>query len=176
ISVGMAAAVLITLWVLNERSYDMFHHKKDRLYKVMNRATYNGKTNAWDYTPKVMGPVLKAEFSEIANVTREAVENPLLLTVGEKKTTVPGAFVDSVFLDMFDFPLLAGNKKNVLVRPTDIVITESLGKKLFGDENPMGKSIQVESEDILTVSGVLADLPDNSTFSKFEYFLPWTYL
>src|SRR5690606_20571510 len=63
-----------------------------------------------------------------------------------------------------------------LSRPTDIVITQALGKKLFGEEDPMGKSILVESEDILTVSGVLADLPGNTTFHSFEYFMPWSFL
>lgn len=176
LSIGMAAAVLIILWVQNERSFDMFHHKKDSLYKVMNRGTFNGKTHAWGYTPKVMGPVMKSEFPEVVNVSRFNIDNPFLLTVGEKKLTVSGAFVDPAFLDMFDFPLLIGDKNQALRRPTDVVITQSLAKKLFGDEDAMGKTLKIESDDVFTVSGVLADLPSNTNFDGIEYLMPWTYL
>lgn len=176
LSIGMAAAILILLWAQNERSFDMFHHKKDSLFKVMNRGFFNGETYVWDHTPKVMGPVMKSEFPEIAKVSRFSIDNPFLLTVGEKKLSVTGAFVDSSFLKMFDFPLLRGNKHHALHRPKDVIITQSLAKKLFDSEDVLGKTLRIESDDVFTVSGVLADLPANTTFNGIEYLMPWTYL
>ncbi|HEX4850713.1 MAG TPA: ABC transporter permease, partial [Puia sp.] len=86
-----------------------------------------------------------------------------------------GAFVDSGFLSMFSFPLLEGNSKNCLKNNYSIVITQQLAKKLFGIEEPLGKIIKIDSSDHFTVTGVLKDLPINTTFD-FEYLIPWTYM
>ncbi|GAA4780344.1 ABC transporter permease [Olivibacter ginsenosidimutans] len=174
--IGMTAAMLILSWVQHERSFDLFHAKKDRLFLLANRAKWNDKINVWFYTPKPLGPASKDEFPEIANYSRYSGGQHFLFSVGEKRLKGSGAFVDSAFLQMFDFPLLAGNKEQVLRTPTEIVITQSLAKRLFGQEDALGKTVKIDSVDMATVSGVLADMPGNTRFDGIDFLLPWKYM
>jgi len=175
LAIGMAAAMLILSWVQNERSFDLFHHKKDQLFLLGNRGNWGDKLQVWFYTPKPLGPAAQAEFPEIANYSRYTDGN-FLFSVGDKKLKGQGAFVDSAFLNMFDFPLVAGDKKQILKSPTEIVITQALAKRLFGKEEALGKTLKIDSVDMVTVSGVLADMPDNTTFRNIEFLLPWKYM
>ena len=88
---------------------------------------------------------------------------------------VTGTIVDPDFLTMFEFPFLQGNMHTALNHPNDMVITEKLSKKLFGNEDPMGKTVLLDTKYNFTVSGVIRDLPNNSQFD-FEYLLPWSYM
>lgn len=176
LAIGMAAATLILLWVQNEMSFDMFHAKRDNLYQAGNKSILDGELHTWFSTPKPLAPALKNEFPEIANTSRYSQFGSMLMTVGNKKLTASGAFVDSAFLRMFSFPLLAGDARRALVRPTDIVITEALATRLFGKEEALGKTIRIDTLDVATVSGVLKDLPGNTRFRGVEYFMPWTYM
>src|SRR6185436_373628 len=98
-----------------------------------------------------------------------------LFTVDEKKLIEHGYVVDSGFLSMFDFPMLYGNPTKALSGIYNIVLTERLAKTLFGNENAMGKTIKIDSSDIFTVSGVIKDLSNTTSF-EFDYLLPWAYL
>src|ERR1700712_404323 len=171
LAVGMASAMLIGLWIRSEMGYDRFHAKEARLYQAFrNEQDGNTRPN----TPKILAPTLKANFPEIEDAVRWRNTN-FLLTVGDRHFNVPGNFTDSGFLQMFSFPLLEGNAKTALHAPNDIVITESLAKRLFGREPALGKQIKVDSTDLFTVAGILKDLPDNTQF-KFDYLLPWSYM
>jgi len=174
LAIGMASAILILLWIQNEMSHDRFHQKIGRIYIMNNRDHFNGKLNAWATTPKILGPTLKADYPEIEQAVR--VNNAdFLFTVGEKHLNAHGYFTDSGFLKTFSFPLLEGNVNTALSENYHIVITEKLAKKLFGDEDAIGKSIRIDSNANFVVSGVLKDLPNN-TRADFEYLLPWSYL
>src|SRR5690606_16457251 len=94
----------------------------------------------------------------------------------KKIMSTAGAFVDSSFLQLFDFPLLAGTAGQALRHPTGIVVTESLARRLFGTTDVLDKTILLDSTDLFSVTGVLKDMPDNTQFRKCEYFLPWSYL
>ncbi|MBK1442377.1 ABC transporter permease [Parapedobacter sp. ISTM3] len=176
LALGMAAAMLILLWVQNEMSFDMFHAKREQLYLAGNKSMLDGKLHTWFSTPKPLAPALENEFPEIANTSRYSQFGSMLMTVGDKKLTASGAFVDSAFLQMFSFPLLAGDAKRALIRPTDIVITEALAERLFGKDEALGKTIRIDTLDVATVSGVLKNLPGNTRFKGVEYFMPWTYM
>jgi putative ABC transport system permease protein len=177
LSIGMAAAILILLWVQHEMSFDRFYSNQDRLYKAMNRAPFDGKLQVWGHTPKILGPTLKAEYPDIEYMSR-ANDNNVLLKVGDKKISGSGLFADPDFLHIFDFKLKAGNLNKALDGTYSVVLTESMARKLFGKEDPMGKVISMNpytEASNFTVTGVLEDLPDNSQF-KFEYILPWLYM
>ncbi len=174
LAIGMASSSLILLWIQNEVSYDLFHEKKDRLYSVYNRSVFDGKLWCWETTPKVMGKTLKQDYPMVEEVAR--VNNAgFLFTVGDKHLNVDGMFTDPGFLTMFTFPLVQGNAKSALNGEHNIVITEKLSKKLFGDDPAMGKTVKIDSNAYFTVTGVMKDLPNNTRFN-FEYLLPWTYL
>ena len=175
LAIGMASAVLILLWIQNELSHDKFHEKIDRIYVANNRDKFNGELWAWNNTPKILGPAIKEQYpSDVEDVVRKNFAI-FLMTVGDKHFTIRGNFVDSGFLNVFTFPLLEGRKDNALSGSYNIVITKKLANKLFGDEEAIGKTIRIDSVDNFTVTGVLNDLPNNTSFD-FEYLLPWSYM
>lgn len=175
LSVGMASAILILLWINHEMSYDQFHEKKDRIYEAWNKDTFSGKLQCWNTTPKIFARTVERDFPEVEMATRVNWSSNFLFTIGEKKLTVTGNIVDSNFLNVFSFPLVKGDPNTVLKDMYSIVLTEKLAKSFFGEEDPMGKVVRIDSKDNFTVTGIVKDLPNNTRF-KFEYLLPWAYL
>lgn len=170
LSIGIASAILILLWVQNEISYDQFHENKDRIFEAWNRGEFDGKLNCWSSTPKILGPTLKKDYPEIDEVTRTA-GGWFVTIAGEKKFSSEYLFVDPGFLKMFGFPFKTGNPQTALSNVYSIVVTEKMAKKMFGNEDAMNKQIRIDSNNF-TVTGILKDLPTNTSFS-FEYLLPW---
>lgn len=174
LSIGMASALLILLWVQNELSTDRFYSKTERLYKMYNREKFDGQLHSWNSTPKVLAPALKKDYPDVEDATRYN-NITFLVSNGDKHLNVRGAFTDSSFLNMFSFPLLKGNVHQALNKSYSIVLTQKLAKKLFGDEDAMGKTVRIDSSENFTVSAVLKDLPNNTSFD-FEYLLPWGFM
>ncbi|MBG9377550.1 ABC transporter permease [Panacibacter sp. DH6] len=174
LAVGMASAMLILLWIHNEVTYDQFHEKKDRIYEAWNRAEFSGELQCWNTTPKVLARTLEKDLPEVEQAVRVDWQNSHLFSVGEKRLTVEGNIVDSNFLQVFTFPLVKGNLKTCLTDPHSIVLTEKLAKKVFGNEDPMGKVIRIDNKDNYTVTAIAKDLPSNTRFG-FEYLLPWAF-
>ena len=175
LAVGMASAMLILLWIQNEMSYDQFHEKKDRIYEAWNRASFSGKLNCWNTTPKILSRTLEKDFPEVEQCVRVDWGSNFLFSIGEKRLTVQGRIVDSNFLQAFTFPLLKGNPATLLNDMHSIVLTEKLSEKLFGNEDAMGKVIKIDNKDNFTVTGILKDIPTNTRFD-FEYLVPWSYM
>jgi putative ABC transport system permease protein len=172
LSLGMAGAALLLLNIQYELSIDQFHTKKDRIYKVFNQSTVDGRNVHFDMCPVPMGPVLQKEFPEIKNVTRVAGTSKLL-SYADKRLQAGGTLTDPAFLTLFSFPLVKGNAQTALRDAHGIVITEQLARKLFGTADPMNKVIRADNADNFVVTGVLKNLPNNTKF-EFEYLLPWT--
>lgn len=176
LAIGMAAAMLIFLWVQNERSYDMFHGKHDRLYMAGANLNLNGEINTMLITPIPMAPALEAEFPEIANTSRYSDMGDVLMQVGDKTLKGHGIFVDSAFLEMFDLPLLYGDKTQALHKPLDVVVTRAFAKRLFDTEDVLGRTIRLDTAQLANITGVMDDIPDNSRFKEAEFFMPWVYM
>jgi putative ABC transport system permease protein len=174
LAIGMASALLIGLWVRNEYSYDSFYTLANRTYRLYTRSEYNGATDAWPRVTSLMAPALKKDYADVQDAVRLRTVF-FLLTEDEKRLNIEGSFVDSGFLSVFDLPLLHGDAKTALANPQGIVLTEHVAKNLFGDQDPMGKIVRVDSAENFAVTGVLKDLPGNTEFS-FQYLLPWAYL
>ena len=170
LAIGMASAILILLWIQNEMSYDQFHEKKDRIYEAWNRANFSGKLQCWNTTPKILSKALSSDIPEVEEATRVNWPSDYLFSVGDKRLTVKGNIVDSNFLKVFSFPLLKGNPATALMDMHSIILTEKLAKKIFGDEDAMGKTIKIDNKDNFTVTGIAKDLPNNTRFD-FEYLL-----
>jgi ABC-type antimicrobial peptide transport system permease subunit len=123
-----------------------------------------------------MAPTLKKDYPEVEAAVRvNFYRANYLFTVGDKKLIEHGYIVDSGFLSMFDFPMLYGNPTKALGGIYNIVLTEKLARTLFGDGNAIGKTIKIDNTDIFTVSGVMKD-PSNTTSFQFDYLLPFAYL
>lgn len=174
LAIGMASALLILLWIQNELSIDRSYPKTDRLYLLCNRDTFNGKPWAWDNTPKSIGPVLQKNYAGVEAAAR--YQNITFLTsVGETHLNTQGAFADSSFVSMFDFPLLKGDASHALDNTYNIVLTEALAKSLFGGQDPMGKMVRIDSNANFLVTGVMKD-PAPTTSFRFGFLLPWSFM
>lgn len=174
LAIGMASAILILLWIENEVSHDRFHEKGERIYTLSNRDKFNGQNWAWNTTPKILAPTLKQTYPDIEDFSR-VTNTDFLFTYGEKHLNVSGAFVDTGFLNIFSFPLAEGIHGNGLANFNNIIITQKLSKKIFGNEEALGRVIRLDSNENFTVTGVLKDLPNNTNFN-FEFIVPWSYL
>lgn len=165
--------MLILLWVQDELNFDRFHEKTDRIYMMYGRNKINGQLLAVSQTPEIMESTLKQNYPEVEDAVRYN-NVTFLMTVGDKHLNVQGAFADSGFLSTFSYPLLTGGSGSLLSETHNIVLTQALAKKFFGNESAIGKTVRIDSTDNFTVSGVLKDLPRNTRF-YFEYLLPWNY-
>jgi len=177
LSVSLACALFMLLWVQHELSYDRFHADFDRLYRVEEDQYYsNAEPYHVNVTPFVSGPVWKDEVPEIEEQCRLAFRGGHLFTEGENKFFEDGiVVVDSSFFDLFSFEFIYGNKEGVLREPHTMVITWELAKKYFGNTDPVGRSILVNQEQQFTVSAVIED-PTSNTILGFKVLFPWNYL
>ncbi len=171
--VGMAGAMLIGLWIIHEVSVDRFHEKGENIYQAWNRDNVDGEIWCWTSTPKPLGPVLQQDYPEINKMARYSNAGNLIYQKGDNNLRGNSVFVDSTFMQIFSFPLRAGDLKTALDEPMSVVITEKLAKKLFGDENAINQMVKLENRIELKVTGVLETLPDNTDFD-FEALMPWS--
>jgi putative ABC transport system permease protein len=173
LAIGITSSLLILLWIADETSFDKFHPKADRLYQVWVNAHFDGRINSWTSVPL---PTHEAMKPADANILHAAVTDwggdHLLASTDDKRMNKRGFNVSEEFLEMFQFPLIAGNAEQVLDEASNIVITESTAKAFFGDEDAMGKIIRVDNQYDLKVAGILKDIPSNSSF-QFDFLLPY---
>jgi putative ABC transport system permease protein len=167
LATGMAACILILLFVFYERSFDSMHHKNIYRLNTAQKFTSTATSGKIAATMFPMGPTLKDEFPEVLNYSRVDGAKQYEMTYGEKRVFFPQIyFVDTAFLRMFDFPLLKGDRQTALQKPNSIALTESAARELFGNADPIGKTVSHFGEDTLlyTVTGILKDVPGNSQF------------
>jgi putative ABC transport system permease protein len=175
LAVGMASAILIFLWISHEISFDRFHEKKDRIFEAWNKGNFNGKVSCWNTTPKILASALQSDIPEIETTTRVNWADNYLTRFGDKTIMMKASMVDSTFLQIFSFPVLKGDKQNALMNPSGVVLTASTAAKLFGTDNPIGQTLELNEKFQLTVTAVVQDPPNNSRF-QFECLLPWAFL
>jgi len=175
LSIGMAACIAILLFVFYERSFDKFHSKN--IYRLNEVQKFEGMVAAQKVALSMypMAPTLKAEFPEIKNYTRINGAGKVPLNYGEKKIYIDRVcYVDSTFLQIFDFKLLQGDRNTALEKPNSIVITKEIAESFFGKENPVGKTLISIRRDTtnLIVTGVLENVPQNSQL-QFKGLIPF---
>ncbi|WP_214070202.1 ABC transporter permease [Mucilaginibacter sp. dw_454] len=175
LAIGMAAAVLILLWIQNEVSYDNFQENKDRIYEVWNRATDHSDIGVSNGISAPAARIIEKDVPQVEHAVRVSDINEVRFAVGDKKITMSGGLVDTGFLQVFTCPMLMGDPKTALNDPHSIVLTQTMAQALFGDKNPMGKTVRNEkNKDDLLVTGVMKDMPQNTRFN-FSYLIPWDY-
>ena len=176
LAIGMACCILIGLWVLDELSYDRFHENASAICRVESNQDFSGRILHIYWTPHPLGPALKDEIPEIKDSTRAQNLSTQLLRYRDKAFEEYSVWsVDPSFLKMFTFPLIQGNHENALSGTSSLVMTERLAVKFFGDENPIGKVINLAQAADFTVTGVLKDILRNSSL-QFDALIPYKYL
>jgi putative ABC transport system permease protein len=183
LSVGMASALLMYMYVSSELSHDRFHEKADRIYRVNQTFIWGEASKAqFSSTGPGVSFALEAEIPEAEQIVRINTPGDFLMSFtnskGEIKSFDQGKTfaADSNFFKIFTFPLIKGNPETALRYPETMVMTESAAKKYFGDEEPLGKLIRLgegNQQRNFEVTGIVKDMPDNS-YIKFDVMLSMT--
>ena len=172
---GICSALLIFLWIKDELSYDGFHEHGERIYRVMENQRYSdGRIYTFAATPGPMAPFIKEKYPEIEQATRMTWDITRLFQLDDKSFYESGKYVDPDFLTMFTFPAVKGNLKTALNDKHSIVITERMAVKYFGDQDPIGKTLTLDTKDGFNVTAVIKDPPNNSLL-RFDYLLPFSF-
>jgi len=175
LSIGMAAAVLIMLWVQNELSFDNYHKDADNIYRVVNKINVSkGETWLWDMSPYMLGDLAKKELPEVKNMTRiepvsiysDIVFHYNNLVTKEKKC----AYVDEQWFNMFHYDVVDGDTQSFTQNPFSLIMTESTAKRYFGNREAVGQMIKVDTVNY-QVRAVVKDNPANSSF-QFDILMP----
>jgi len=174
LAIGIACAGLIFLWVADELTYDDINVKKDRLYSVQVNINYAGNLFTMGSTPRLMAEAIKTEIPGIANTCRISdYDENLLFNIGNKSMYMAGKYADPSLFSMFTLSFVQGNAANAFSQIYSIVITQKAAKKFFGnDQNVLGKIVKIDNKQNYVVTGVLKDLPENSTL-QFEWLAPF---
>jgi putative ABC transport system permease protein len=176
LAIGMAACIIILIFVSYEKSFDNFHTKN--IYRLNEVQKFEGMVAAQKVALSMfpMGPTLKEDFPEIKNFSRINATNNTPLNLGEKKIYIKRiCFVDSTFLGLFDFTLLTGDRHTALEKKNNIVLTKAVAEMFFGNQDPIGKTLVNYDRDTTTlvVSGVLDNIPQNSQI-QFDALVPFS--
>jgi len=175
LATGMAVALLIGLWVYYQCSYDRFLPGYGQVYQVQYRSVRNGDITTQSSVSLLLEGVMKSDIPEIKYIAQADWMGPHGLVVGDKRIYLGGGMVGEDFLHVFQYPLLRGEAGGVLKEMYSIVLTESTAKSLFGGEDPMGRMVKIDNAHDLKVTGILKDLPGNSSL-QFNYLVPFSYL
>lgn len=164
LALGFAASLIIYLYVLEDLSYDTFHAKYKRIVRLLTIDSAEGVSSKLvGVTQPQLGPTAEEELPEVTESVRITGGGRYDLSYEGNALKCEAAFrVDPSFFDVFDFPVVQGPVRGILDQPGSIAITETLAKKIFGGENPVGKTIKLNQTTDLNVTAVLADPPKNS--------------
>jgi len=175
LATGMGVALIIGLWVYYQYSYDKFLPDYKQVSQVKRNFYGNGDTMTYGGTSLKLVNVLRNQVPEIQYVAETDGFGMHGLKVADRKLYSNGGQVAGDFLKIFRYDLLKGNANVVLNNPYSIVLTESTAKALFGKEDPLNKVVRFDNKNDLTVTGILKDIPSNSTL-QFSYLVPFSYL
>lgn len=171
LTIGLSSVILIMLFVIDELSYDKFHAKADRIYRVVENQFYAGQpVFPVAVTPAPLGPALKEGYPEVESATRFWFTSQLFQN-GDQKFTERGTYVDESFFEIFSFELSKGSVETALKGLNNIVLSDELAKKYFGDQDPLNKILKIGEDRQAVVSGVMKKIPNNSHL-QFDFVIP----
>ena len=173
LAIGLASALLISLWVANELGSDKFHPNLERIYLVTGKN--NPEVEKWDYFAYHCASILKENYPEIEEYASIAPLDEQQLSSDENHWfQMKGIATQQGFLNILGFELLKGDAGSALMDNNSILLTQEAATRLFGDEDPMGKTVSIRHRQVLLfqVSGIFKDIRDNSSI-KFDYLVPF---
>ncbi len=166
LSIGIACSLLIALYIINESTYDRYNVKKDRIYRTIQNVKIGGREVTIFASPAIMGPTLVKEFPEVEDFCRMSADGPTVIEYdGQVFAENDMISVDSSFFNFFSIPVLKGDPQSVLNDPHEVVLSESMAKKIFGNENPIDRQIRIGTDTVkFTITGIMADVPEKTHF------------
>ncbi|MFC1887200.1 ABC transporter permease [Candidatus Cloacimonadota bacterium] len=178
LAIGITCSFLIFLYISNELSYDKFYPQGDNIYRLGCTNNFNGKIDSYANAPRPIMAQMKQIYPEIVQTTRVCGLNGLFthkvdIEYDNKTITSERAFsVDSTFFEVFQNEFIRGDAQTCLREPLSVVITESMARRLFGNEDPYGKTVLMEGIFEVPITGVIKDLPGNTHF-EYDIIVPW---
>ena len=172
---GMAVAMLIGLWIWDELSFNKYHQNYDRIAEVMEKDVYNGIVYTGSTIPLPLDAEMRKNYgSDFKHIAMTSFTEKHILNIGDKKIAYPGAFMGAEGPEMFSLRMLKGTR-NGLKGYSSMLISQSVAKALFGDADPINKTVKLDNKDSFNVLGVYEDLPRNTTFHDVAFIGPWDY-
>jgi putative ABC transport system permease protein len=173
LAVGMAVAMLIGFWIWDEISFDKSFPNYDRIASVKKNQTISGQIQTWNGQAYPLGDELKNHYgSQFKHVIMSAYTAGRILTSGEKHLKISGNYMEPGVTDMLSLYMIKGSRQG-LKETASIILSESAAKDLFGNEDPMGKPVKIDSKLDVIVTGIYKDLPENSSFADLHFIAPW---
>ena len=173
LAVGMTVVMLIGLWIWDEVSFNSSFAHRERLAQVMLNQEHEGILYTGSTIQVPLGEALRTGYAgDFEAVSVVSWSGTYVLSTGERKLSGKGMWVQREFPAMFTFKMISGHE-DALKDPSTILISHSLSTALFGDEDPVGRSVQIDSRMDMVVGGVYEDLPYNTTFQEIQLLLPW---
>ncbi|MDB5209359.1 MAG: transporter permease, partial [Sediminibacterium sp.] len=165
LSIGLAAFILITLYVVDELSYDRYNEKADRIYRINSNIRFGGNDLSLAVTSDPMGATLKKDYPQVEEYARIYYNGPALMKKGTQFISeMDVAYTDSTLFNVFTFPAINGDTKTALNEPNTAVISETAAKKYFGTTDAVGKSLEFNNNQLYKVNAVIKDIPRNTHF------------
>lgn len=164
LAIGMACCFMIFFYVQDELSFDRFHEKADRIFRVTSHFVIQDRDMDFASSAHVQGPMFKDEYPEVEDYVRfNSFGSRRIIRYEEKMFTEEKfIWVDNSVFNVFSFNLIKGNREDVLTKPNTVVITEDMAEKYFGDEDPVGKNLLVHGDTLYLITGVVENIPKNS--------------
>ncbi|WP_026753023.1 ABC transporter permease [Sediminibacter sp. Hel_I_10] len=173
LAIGMAATIMIGLWVADELSHNNYFQNRETIAQVWQHQTINNKTETGSAIPMPLEFALREKHNDnFKHIIMSSWTFPQYLGYGEKNISIQGNFMQEGAPDMLNLEILKG-EKNGLKEKNSIMISQSTALTLFGSKNPLGEIIKTNNKDDMTVTAVYEDIPKNNSFSDTEYIMPW---
>ncbi len=166
LSIGMAVCLLISLFVLDELSYDRFHAKADRIVRIDMDIKFGGSENSYAVSPAPTGAAFRNDYPFVENFARLRETSAVVKKGQQNIAEHQVAFADSSLFSVFTLPMRYGNPAKALAQPNSVVITESIARKYYGTDNALGQTFIIEDNRAYKVTGVIEDLPKNSHIQR----------
>jgi len=172
LAIGLASCMILLLYVAYEWGYDKQSKNYKDTYIVYNHTQTSAEIFSHTTTPGVLAEEIRAVVPGVAAVTHYSYMQDHLLSYQENSFKKKGMFTDPDFLKIMDYKFLKGNQAKALQETNAVILTETMARNIFGDEDPINKVIKLDNEEPLKVEAVIADLPKNSSFA-FDYLMTW---
>ncbi len=175
LAIGMAVAVLIALWIWDEVSYNKNFPNYNRIVRAKENSSSGADIRTFNSMPVPLSGYLRSKYaSDFKKVVMASWNLPHILAAGEKKLSRQGMYVQPDFATIFSFNMIKGSL-NCLNDPYSIVLSQSLAKAIFGNDDPINKIVKIDNKNSLKVTGVFEDFAHNSEFNDVTFFTTWEY-
>jgi len=173
LAIGMAVTIMITLWIIDELNFNKHFENHDNIAQVLQSQTFNKNIGTERSIPRPLENLLREEYgSNFKHLAMSSWTNNLYLKFGEVNLSRTGNFMQEPILEMLQLNILKG-EKNGLDAKNSIMLSESAAKALFGDIDPLGKTVKVNSVYDMNVTSIYQDIPVNTTFENLQFIMPW---